>query len=72
VHLSPGYQRARRRVLKREEGLCQLCGRADGLRVHHVVSGAELLRRGLDPNLDSNLVLVCDACHRRLHGRATR
>ena len=58
--------------LKHEAGYrCQLCGRlhastGKGLQVHHKT----YVHRGFeDPEHLGDLVVVCDSCHRRIHGR---
>ena len=55
--------RFRRRILKRDRYTCQICGRT-GREVHHRVPVA------VDPGREydaSNCVLLCRACHIRIH-----
>jgi len=56
----PGVNKSiRTRVLLRDEGACQKCGRRDHLNIHHIQA---VMDGGSDD--DSNLVTVCIPCHR--------
>jgi 5-methylcytosine-specific restriction endonuclease McrA len=56
------YQELHRRVLKRDDWRCQLCGAQTQLQVHHLQSRAQF---GAD--VEDNLFTVCAACHRAIH-----
>jgi len=60
---SLAYQEARRRVLKRDRGICQICGEK-GSEVHHIVPIC------VNPDLAlevKNMVVLCLDCHRSQH-----
>ena len=59
---SAEYQDLHRRVLKRDDWRCQVCGSRTELQVHHMQSRAQL---GAD--VEDNLFTVCAACHRAIH-----
>lgn len=56
ARLPKGWQRIRRRILRRDP-ICQLCGINQSTQVDHITPG--------DDHSDSNLQGVCDHCHRR-------
>lgn len=61
--LSPEWAERRRKVIEREGGICQGCMDVDGTQVHHLTYdrvGRELL---------TDLVLLCDACHKNAHDK---
>lgn len=53
----------RKQVYRRDGWACALCGRADGLQIHHVVPRG---RGGCDE--EWNLVTLCPMCHQLAHG----
>ena len=59
--------RAKKRIYKQTGGVCSCCGKTfpiDALNIHHIVPVA------VNPKLiakESNLKLMCDACHVELH-----
>ena len=55
---SPGYARARRLALERDDHRCQGCGRTDKLETHHI--DEDWRNNDVD-----NLVTVCVDCHPR-------
>lgn len=60
---SPGWQKRRRRVLRRDGHRCRDCQATPlgGLHVHHL-SYRRLGREPLD-----HLITLCDACHKKRH-----
>lgn len=66
---SDRWHEARRQVILRDKGLCQMCG-AIGTQVHHKI---HLNIRNVDDPLvatnPDNLVLLCDHCHNEVHHR---
>ena len=62
---SEQWQQLRRKVLARDKWTCQGCLSARATEVHHRTYGH--LRR----EFCFELISLCDACHRRLHGRQT-
>jgi 5-methylcytosine-specific restriction endonuclease McrA len=63
-HLSSEYWRdIRRKVLRRDDGLCQACLERPATQVHHLTYG----RLGREAAFD--LVSICDRCHADLHGK---
>jgi hypothetical protein len=74
-HTGPVYPN-RQLVTRLLKGRCELCGRADGIQVHHVRALADLTRPG-QPQPDwaqamaksrRKSLVVCDDCHGRIHG----
>ena len=59
---SPLWQSKRRRVLARDDRICQACLRREATQVHHKRYPKEF---GKEPLFD--LVSVCDLCHDALH-----
>lgn len=57
------YQKLRQEVLRRDGWRCQSCGRQSALQVHHVKP-----RSDLGDDSDENLITLCAACHRLVHG----
>lgn len=64
--------RAKKRIYQKNGGVCSCCGKAfpiDELRIHHVVPVA------VNPKLiakESNLKLMCEACHVEFHKTKTK
>ena len=56
------YQELCRRVLKRDNWRCQVCGSRNNLQVHH-----QQLRSQQGSDEDSNLITLCAGCHEGLH-----
>jgi len=56
------YQELCRRVLKRDNWRCQVCGSSQNLQVHH-----KQLRSQQGSDEDSNLITLCASCHEGLH-----
>ena len=56
------WARIKRRVLKRDQKLCQSCG-GRGIIVHHRSYAAEVLRG----EADEMLATVCEPCHNNIH-----
>lgn len=56
------FQRMRKVVYERDNGLCVLCG-AQATEVHHIV-----FRSQLGTNSINNLACLCRACHEMAHG----
>ncbi len=59
----PFWNIIRRRVLRRDGYLCQICGGTENLSVHHIVP----LSAGGDSTM-RNLQVLCHACHQKEHG----
>jgi hypothetical protein len=59
---SPGWQRKRMAVLKRDNGICQACLVRTATEIHH------LSYEHLGAEFAFELVSVCAVCHERLHG----
>lgn len=61
----------RRQVLKRENGTCARCGKANrkGMAVHHAACTVAHPELRLDPD---NCILLCGGCHRWVHSAANR
>jgi 5-methylcytosine-specific restriction endonuclease McrA len=57
------YPARRQQVWERGNGMCEFCSMAAMGSVHHIEG-----RLGPDPHRLSNLVGLCDGCHRRAHG----
>jgi 5-methylcytosine-specific restriction endonuclease McrA len=57
------YGERRQQVWERGNGMCEFCSMAAMGSVHHVAG-----RGGSDPHRLSNLVGLCEPCHRRAHG----
>ncbi|HHD2586278.1 TPA: HNH endonuclease [Clostridium perfringens] len=57
-------------VLSRDNGLCQLCLREERVRladvVHHIIELKERRELGL---ITSNLLSLCDSCHKKIHSK---
>lgn len=61
---SPGWKLTRKEALVRAGFKCQSCGVSDiGLEVHH------LTYERLGEELETDLMVLCDRCHERAHGR---
>ena len=69
---SNAWHLARQIVIARDHGLCQNCGGV-GTQVHHKI---HLTPRNVDdPRIalnEENLVLLCDECHNKVHGRYSK
>lgn len=62
--IGAGITKALRKQIYRRDGwACALCGRADGLQIHHVVPRG---KGGSDE--ESNLIALCPQCHQLAHG----
>lgn len=66
-HISgiPGWQRIRKKILKRDEEKCRICFKEYYLHVHHI----DYDRKN---NKDCNLVTLCEPCHRAVHTQGYR
>lgn len=64
--VSGEYKRWREAVIERNGASCQNCGNTENIEVHHIVpfSKDKALRYDV-----GNGVVLCRACHRRLHGK---
>ena len=63
LRLDPdSYKELCRRVLKRDNWTCQVCGSRNNLQVHH-----QQLRSQQGPDDESNLITLCAGCHEGLH-----
>lgn len=58
------FRKLRERILSRDRFKCRKCGRADGLQCHHIIKRS---KKRLD--IDWNLIMVCQECHRELEDR---
>ncbi|MHB8617591.1 MAG: HNH endonuclease [Candidatus Acidiferrales bacterium] len=58
------YDELRKQVLKRDDWRCQNCGSSENLQVHHIQS-----RGRLGADAKGNLITLCSACHRKIHGQ---
>ena len=56
--LPPGWERVRRRVLRRDGYRCYVCGAEGASQVDHIIP---VSRGGTDD--ESNLASICNACH---------
>lgn len=65
----PTWYSSRRRALNRDGHTCQQCGAVEHLHVHHVIPG-RLFANTEHANDLSNLVTLCEHCHRREEARA--
>jgi 5-methylcytosine-specific restriction endonuclease McrA len=59
---SEAWRRKRERVLARDDRVCTRCGSEHNLHVHH------LSYRFIGRERLSDLVTLCEVCHRREHG----
>ena len=70
---SKEWQAVRRRVLQRDNYLCQVCKRAGRITpattVHHIKAVRVDYSKRLDPN---NLETICKACHNAEHNERTK
>lgn len=58
-----GWSAVREKILKRDNHSCRICGAEDGeskIHVHHVDRNRDNLKH-------TNLVTLCEPCHRRVH-----
>ena len=60
---TPEWRHLRLTILRRDKRRCYLCHRP-AIEVDHIVSHAECIRLGIDPDLPANLAAICVACHR--------
>lgn len=60
----PGYEKFRKKVLKRDGYSCQLCGAVDNLEVHHKKSYAKYPKFR---TVLSNGITLCNSCHKKVH-----
>ena len=58
------YETLRQQVLRRDDWRCQSCGAMSNLEVHH-----QEFRSHSGADSEENLITLCSACHRRVHGR---
>ena len=58
------YEALRQQVLRRDDWRCQSCGAMSNLDVHH-----QEFRSHSGADSEDNLITLCSACHRRVHGR---
>lgn len=66
---SDRWHEARRQVILRDKGMCQMCGDV-GTQVHHKIHLT--IRNVDDPEVATNpdnLILLCDHCHNEVHHR---
>jgi len=56
----PGWAEIRNRILKRDSAACRICNKDYTLHVHHIDWDRS-------NNKDSNLVTLCEPCHRAVH-----
>lgn len=59
------YQELCKQVLERDGWRCQSCGSLYAVEVHH-----QRFRSHQGANAESNLITLCDRCHREIHERA--
>ena len=65
LRLDPmSYESLRQQLLCRDGWRCQFCGTMSNLEVHH-----RELRSHSGADSEENLITLCGACHRRVHGR---
>jgi 5-methylcytosine-specific restriction endonuclease McrA len=57
------YEQLCREVLQRDGWRCQSCGSFTDLQIHH-----KKFRSDLGDDSEDNLITLCAACHKRLHG----
>ncbi len=60
------YTRLRWQVLERDGWRCQVCGCMSNLQVHHMTP-----RSLSGDDTSSNLMTLCDVCHRTVHDQKT-
>ncbi len=61
----PNWKNIRKKILKRDEDKCRICFKEYYLHVHHI--DYDRLN-----NKDSNLVTLCEPCHRAVHRQGYR
>ncbi len=61
----PNWKNIRKKILRRDEDKCRICFKEYYLHVHHI----DYDRFN---NKDSNLVTVCEPCHRAIHKQGYR
>lgn len=60
------HRALRLEVLKRDRGICHVCHEPGADELDHIIPVVECERRGLDPNVLTNLAAIHDVpCHRR-------
>jgi 5-methylcytosine-specific restriction endonuclease McrA len=65
LRLDPlSYERLRRRILRRDNWKCQSGGTMTNLEVHH-----KEFRSHSGEDTEENLIMLCTACHARVHRR---
>lgn len=57
---SAEWERQRRRIIFRDKGNCQLCGKSDARHVDHIIP---VWYTGLEEVPDEQLQLLCESCH---------
>ena len=63
---SAEWRERRREIIEARGRECEYCGETEGLELHH------LTYERLGEELDEDLVLLCEACHRRADRRRVR
>lgn len=64
LQLAPvSYEALRQQVLRRDGWRCQSCGTMEHLEVHH-----REFRSHSGDDSELNLITLCTACHRQMHG----
>lgn len=64
-----GYQKFRKKVLKRDKYSCRLCGSTEDLEVHHIKEYVNY------PDLRTDVkngITLCHSCHRKQHTKRVR
>lgn len=67
VWRDPRHRAWRKRILRRDEGICQLCGQPGNIADHHPPL-IELALHGLDPFADEHGRCLCLACSGKTDG----
>ena len=62
---SEDYRQLHLQVLQRDGWRCQVCGRMNGLEVHHI-----RFRSQNGDDSEENLITLCSECHRQMHLRS--
>lgn len=64
IRQSSQYLDFKKRVLKRDKYLCQICGSKNKLHVHHIKPFSQYPDLKFDVN---NGITLCEKCHRKVH-----
>jgi len=67
VYCTPRWRRLRKRQMQRAGWLCARCARFGYVRGAKIVHHKRPIRQGGKPFEESNLEVVCRACHEELH-----